>query len=87
MGTSDKLTKRVLSVPSDLTYSELKNFLKQFGYQEDTKGKTSGSRVRFIRETDNSIILLHKPHPGNIVKQYAIKLVINTIKEQGDLDE
>jgi hypothetical protein len=29
------------------------------------------------------VIILHKPHPGNIVKEYALKQVIEHLKEKG----
>lgn len=87
MSTSDKLTQRVLSVPTDLKFAELKNFLTRFGYEECTKGKTSGSRLAFVRKRDNSVIMLHKPHPKNLVKPYIIKQIILKLQEQGDLDE
>jgi hypothetical protein len=28
-------------------------------------------------------IILHKPHPGNIVKEYAIRQVITQLKDKG----
>jgi hypothetical protein len=34
-------------------------------------------------EKQNEIISLHKPHPGNIVKNYAIRQVIVQLKEKG----
>lgn len=27
--------------------------------------------------------MLHKPHPGNIIKEYAMKQVLNDLKEEG----
>ena len=39
------------------------------------KGKTGGSRRKFVNQ-QNAIISLHKPHPGNILKTYAIKQII-----------
>ena len=52
----DKLIERLLSIPKDLTYTELSKILNYFGYIETTKGKTSGSRVMFMhKEVDNPI--------------------------------
>ncbi|MDE6597607.1 MAG: type II toxin-antitoxin system HicA family toxin [Clostridia bacterium] len=87
MSTIEKLIQRVLSVPSDLSYDELKNFLSYYNFIEDTKGKTSGSRVRFMRQHDSALILLHKPHPSNIVGRKTIRAVIENLKERGDLNE
>ena len=85
MSTKAKLVQRVLSIPSDLTYDELKTFLEHYGYYEDTRGKTSGSRVVFLRKKDNSNIFLHKPHPTNIVGQRTLKEILKKLKEQKDL--
>lgn len=63
MSKKQKLMERFLSEPSDFTYDELVQFLRIFGYTEDTSGKTSGSAVRFIREKSFSQIRFHKPHP------------------------
>lgn len=78
MSQKDKLLKKFLNIPSDFTYNELKLLLTNFGYSEDTK--QSGSRVAFVNETNKDIIRIHKPHPGNIVKQYVIKQIIDKLK-------
>lgn len=82
MSRTEKLLLRLLSVPKDLTWEELVKILGQFGYAELKKGKTGGSRRKFADGKKN-IIILHKPHPGNIVKEYAIKQVIDQLKEKG----
>ena len=74
-----------MKVPSDLTYSEMQKFLEHFGYAENQKGKTSGSRVLFFRESDGATIMLHKPHPQKELREYAIKQVIETLQQYGDL--
>ena len=53
-----------------------------FGYIRSNKGKTSGSRIIFKNENKRPI-MLHKPHPGNIIKEYAMKQVLNDLKEEG----
>lgn len=85
MSKLEKAKKRILSLPKDYSYSEAKFLLSQLGFQEYTKGKTSGSRVKFYRETDKRIILLHKPHPGEIMKFGALKSLVNYLKESGEL--
>lgn len=47
--------------------------------------KTTGSRVMFYRESDQRIILLHKPHPENTMDTGAIKDLIKYLKEYGEL--
>lgn len=46
------------------------------------KGKTSGLRVVY-KNKDKRPIMLHKPHPGNIIKTYAMKQVLNDLIEAG----
>lgn len=87
MSTKDKLVQRVLSIPSDLTYDELKAFLTYYEYHEDNRGKTSGSRVVFLRDSDGSNIFLHKPHPTNIIGKRTLKEILKKLKEQKDLYE
>ncbi|MDD4820574.1 MAG: hypothetical protein PHD21_07055 [Flavobacteriales bacterium] len=56
MSKKEKLIERLLNIPADLDYSELKNILKYVGYLEDNKGKTSGSRIRFYNKESNLFI-------------------------------
>lgn len=78
----DKLKERLLSCPKDFTWDELRRILNSFEYVECNMGKTSGSRVRFIRKP-NSMINLHKPHPKPIMKSYQIKQVIQQLQKEG----
>ena len=68
MSKLEKAKARLLSLPKDYTYDEARSLLGQLGFREDNKGKTSGSRVEFFRESDKSGILLHKPHPDNVLE-------------------
>jgi len=45
-----------------------------FDFEIDNKGKTSGSRTVFVRNGDE--IEVHKPHPSNVIKEYAMKNVL-----------
>lgn len=79
MSKLKKEIERLKSKPKDFTYDEAKKILNNFGFIENNKGKTSGSRVKFI-DKQNRIIELHKPHPKNILKPYQINLIIDKIK-------
>ncbi|KJS17997.1 MAG: hexulose-6-phosphate isomerase [Peptococcaceae bacterium BRH_c4b] len=83
MSRQDKLIKRLLNRPRDFTYDELKTLLHGFGYSEENKGRSSGSRVAFIHGVTQHIIRLHKPHPGNELKLYQIDQLIEVLKTQG----
>lgn len=74
MTQKDKLVARFLSMPSDFRYNEVVKLLNYYGFHEVGKGKTSGSRVRFINKQIVPI-MLHKPHPNGILKKYQLKQI------------
>lgn len=71
MSKIEKEIERLKSKPKDYTYEEAKSLLNKLGFIEYNKGKTSGSKVRFIN-SKNAKIDLHKPHPSNILKTYQV---------------
>lgn len=85
MSTIEKEIERLKSKPKDFTYDELKRILNYFGFYENNKGKTSGSRVKFENKELDEKIDLHKPHPNNILKGYQINKAISQLKERGIL--
>ncbi len=87
MSKYEKALKRLSECPKDYRYSEAAALLVMLGYKESNKGKSSGSRVAFYRESDKSIILLHKPHPGSEMLPAAVRHLYKFLKEGGDLDE
>ncbi|MBC7826890.1 MAG: type II toxin-antitoxin system HicA family toxin [Chitinophagaceae bacterium] len=86
MSKDQKLVNRLLSTPRDFTWDELIKLLSVYGYTEAKKGKSGGSRRKFIDDKKN-VINLHKPHPSNILKTYAIKDVIAHLKEKGHIKD
>ena len=84
MSKIEKLLDRLLSNPKDFTWDELVKILAHFGYVEHIQGKTGGSRRRFV-DTEKNVINLHKPHPGNILKAYAIREIIEHLKQKDKL--
>ncbi|MCF8338673.1 MAG: type II toxin-antitoxin system HicA family toxin [Bacteroidales bacterium] len=80
MTKKEKLIARFLSMPSDFHYNEVVKLLGYFNFKEVKKGKTSGSRVKFVND-EGVLIMLHKPHPSGIMKKYQLK----QIKEVLDL--
>lgn len=85
MSKLEKAKDRITSKPKDYTYTEAKTLLSQLGFSEYNKGKTSGSRVKFYRAKDQKVILLHKPHPDDIMKLGAVKDLINFLTDLGEL--
>ena len=78
MTRKEKLIQRLKSKPKDFTWNELVSLLTGLGFTEVKKGKTGGSRRRFVN-SDNVVITLHKPHPGNIFKKYQIEQIIEIL--------
>ena len=85
MGTKEKLIERLKGLPKDFTFDEASRLLKLFGYTMSNKGKTSGSRVLFIDKITRRKILLHRPHPGIIMKEYAVKELFNKLVRNGNI--
>jgi len=81
MSKHQKLIERLLGNPKDFTYDELKRLLSGFGYVEEQRGRTSGSAVLFYNKETSDKISIHKPHTGNIIKGYIIKLVVEHLKK------
>lgn len=80
MAGIDKLLKHLLQEPppTNFTWEELVSLLSSFGFQEKTN---SGSSRKFVHKETNNKIFLHKPHPHNHLKIYAIKQVIAKLED------
>ena len=81
MSKKEKLVSRLVSKPKDFTYKEAKALLELSGYIMRSSGKTSGSRVSFIR--GRKIFRMHKPHPRNELLVYQINELINELEQEG----
>jgi predicted RNA binding protein YcfA (HicA-like mRNA interferase family) len=79
MAAIEKLIERFKTIPADFTWDELTRVLSHFGYAAK-KGK--GSRRKFKAERLPTLIL-HEPHPGRIVKQYALRYVKEALENEG----
>lgn len=82
MGQKEKLSKRLKTKPKDFTFDEAETLLQYLNYVRSNKGKTSGSRVMFVSE-EHETILLHKPHPQKELKAYQVKQLIEILEQEG----
>jgi hypothetical protein len=80
MTAIEKLIDRFKKKPKDFSFDELKRLLGSLGYQEK---QGAGSRVVFSNGDTDHKIKLHKPHPGNILKGYQLKIIENELKLKG----
>ena len=83
MSQKEKLIKKLRSRPKDFTFEELETLLGYFSYRRSNKGRTSGSRVSFVKEQTQSMIMLHKPHSRNNLLDYQMKQIKNKLEEEG----
>ena len=82
-GQLDKAKERLKAEPYDYTFNEARSLLMSLGYKEYNKGKSSGSRVVFVK--GDVKILMHKPHPGNEMKRYAVRQLKDQLESMGEL--
>ena len=82
MSQRDKLLDRLKSKPKDFIWNEMRRLMAAMGYRIAKPGKTSGSKVSFIRPGAQAIIM-HRPHPDNIAKEYAINETLARPAEEG----
>lgn len=87
MSRNEKLLNRLLSLPKDFTFDELTRALKSLGFEVSHKGKTSGSRIKFYNAEKQMQYLAHKPHPKNIIKEKALKDIVNFIIENNLIEK
>ncbi len=83
MSKKEKLLNRFLSKPKDFTYGELIKLLSSLGYDEESTGKTAGSRSLFYNPATGDEIKLHRPHPNPTLKQYQLNQVEARLREKG----
>jgi len=80
MTAHDKLLAKLGNLDVTLTWAELVRVLKALGFDQI---QGSGSRVKFDHKTAKVLINLHKPHPGNEIKTYVRRQIIEHLKSGG----
>lgn len=80
MGKKEKLIERLKSNPKDFTFDEMQTALLSLGFEMSNKGKTSGSRVKFMKS--NIAISLHKPHLRKELLEYQVKQVLEILEKE-----
>ncbi|AZF64423.1 type II toxin-antitoxin system HicA family toxin [Pseudomonas sp. LBUM920] len=81
MSKNEKLLAKLLNERVAFTWQELETLLKRLGY---TQIEGAGSRVKFDIDDPSAMITLHRPHPGNELKHYIRRQIIEQLKS-GDL--
>ncbi len=83
-GSKNKQLDRLRKRPKDFAWNELSNVLSKLGYREIQK---NGSRVCFFHSESRHKILLHKRHPDSTLLEYQIKYVLQSLDEQGNIND
>lgn len=73
MSKQEKLLSKLLNKQSGFTWQELTALLQGLGYR---KIEGQGSRVKFDNGNPRAMINLHRPHPGNELKIYVKRQVV-----------
>lgn len=80
----EKLLEKFLNNPKDLEWRELTKILAYFGFEMMPQGISGGSR-RCFQNKNGVKLYFHEPHPAKIVKMYAIRQAVETLKKEGIL--
>jgi hypothetical protein len=80
MSKNEKLLGKLLNERASFTWLELVTLLHWLGYRQ-LEG--AGSRVKFDNGDPQALINLHKPHPGNELKAYVRRQIIEHLKTGG----
>ncbi|NQZ12789.1 MAG: type II toxin-antitoxin system HicA family toxin [Algicola sp.] len=80
MGKHDKLVAKFLVATSGFKWNELVSLLIGLGY---SLLEGSGSRVKFDNGDPEQLINVHRPHPGNELKAYALKQIRDKLLDYG----
>ena len=80
MSKQEKLLAKLLNRQASFSWSDLVALLTGLGYRQI---EGNGSRVKFDNGNPQAMINLHKPHPGNELKAYVKRQVIEHLKAGG----
>ena len=72
----EKLYSLLMTKPRTFRFRDFVRVMESLGYELDQKGATSGSRVRFYRESDGRMLVMHSPHPSDEMTGGAIKAAV-----------
>lgn len=77
MSKNEKRLAKLLNEHMAFTWPELVTLLRRLGY---TQIEGAESRVKFDIGDPSAMITLHKPHPGNELKHYIRRQIIEQLK-------
>ncbi|WP_082524735.1 type II toxin-antitoxin system HicA family toxin [Pseudorhodoferax sp. Leaf274] len=84
MSRKDKLLARLRAAPKDFTWEEAVSLMGMHNFSE--LNATRGSGKKFVHTVTRVKVILHKPHPGNILKGYVVQALLDGLKNSGEID-
>jgi HicA toxin of bacterial toxin-antitoxin, len=82
MSKHEKVLQRLLSKPTDFTWTEFKSLMETFQYELK---KTGGSGRKFIHSPSGATLFMHEPHPSKVLKAYQVREAIRFLKQEGHI--
>ena len=83
MSRKEKLLIRLCGSPKDFSWDETCTLMRQCGYE---LRKGTGSRRAFIHPDGRPKVFMHEPHPDSILKPYAVKQLIDDLRDAGEIE-
>lgn len=84
MSSVNKIIKKFKNSSNNITFNETQRLLKKLGYKTDSKGKTSGSKIAFLKNGSQKITL-HKPHIRNTLLAHQRQTIVEVLKKEGKI--
>lgn len=80
MGKHQRIKDKIFKTPTstNLTWKEASSYLESIGFN---KIEGNGSRVKYFHDRTSTLIVVHKPHPGNELKEYLVKQIREHLKK------
>ena len=77
----DKLCRK--PSPNNFTKRELNTLMRKCGCEQYSGGR--GSSIKFVHTATMRVLQFDEPHPENELYRYQIKMVIEFLKEIGEI--
>jgi len=89
MTAREKLIERLKSKPADFTWNEAVSLLNGLGFNRLDSGsgkKKGGSHRKFYKAETRVLIRIAQPHPQKVLKEYAVKKLLQALTDAGEID-
>lgn len=84
MSKKIKLFERLCERPKNFTWDEACSLMRQCGF---TLKNGSGSARMFVHASTRQKVRLHEPHPRNTLLPYMVDILIEALREAGEIEK